>query len=167
VLIGLLGAAIAGLLLLTGLGATFRKAGQPGWAALVPVYNLIVLLRVAGRPTWWIILLLIPPMQFVFSAILCCDVAKRFGKGFGFGLGLWLLGWIFFPILGVGSVKYRAPARPKPGVPARAAVTTRRPGAMALGSRVPVAGPIPLPTRPIDIPVSSRAMDVNIRPPTD
>ena len=87
----------------------FSKAGYPGWASIVPIYNWIVLCKVAGRPAWWVILLLICfPILWI---ILCIDIAKRFGKGGGFAVGLIFLGIIFFPILGFGSAQYQgAPA---------------------------------------------------------
>ncbi|GEM_PF-386615 len=91
---------------LAGLWKTFSKAGKPGWASLVPVYNLIVLLEIAKRPLWWAVLFLIPMVNLAVAILVCMDVAKQFGKGPGFGLGLSLLGFIFFPILGFGSAQY-------------------------------------------------------------
>src|SRR5262249_298436 len=88
----------------------FAKAGQPGWAAIVPIYNWYILCKIVGRPGWWVILLLIPFINFIIGIILCIDLAKSFGKGVGFGIGLILLGVIFFPILGFGSAQYQGPA---------------------------------------------------------
>lgn len=88
----------------------FTKAGKPGWAVLVPVYNLIVLLEIAGKPLWWIILFLIPLVNIVVAFLTYTSVAERFGKGVGFGIGLMLLGFIFFPILGFGSAQYQGAA---------------------------------------------------------
>ncbi|MEK7704060.1 MAG: DUF5684 domain-containing protein [Myxococcota bacterium] len=88
----------------------FVKAGKPGWAVLVPIYNMIVLLQIVGRPIWWIVLMLIPLVNFVILIILNFDIAKAFGKGGGFAIGLLLLGFIFFPILALGSAVYQAPA---------------------------------------------------------
>ena len=84
----------------------FVKAGQPGWAAIVPFYNLYVLCKIASRPGWWMILMLIPVVSFVIAIILSIDIAKAFGKGTGFGLGLAFLGFIFYPILGFGDATY-------------------------------------------------------------
>jgi uncharacterized protein DUF5684 len=90
----------------------FSKAGQPGWAAIIPIYNLIVWCKIVGRPIWWILLLLI--CFPIFYIILCIDLAKSFGKGVGFAIGLILLSIIFFPILGFGSATYQGPsAAPK------------------------------------------------------
>jgi Family of unknown function (DUF5684) len=84
----------------------FTKAGQPGWAALIPIYNFIILLKIARRPIWWIVLLLIPIVNIVVIIIVSIDVAKNFGKTAGFGVGLALLGLIFYPILAWGSARY-------------------------------------------------------------
>lgn len=91
----------------------FTKAGQPGWAAIVPIYNLVVLLQVVGRPVWWIVLMLIPFVNLVIFIMVAIDLAKSFGKGAGFGIGLAFLGFIFYPILGFGSAKYVGPAAAK------------------------------------------------------
>ena len=88
----------------------FTKAGQPGWACIIPIYNLYIWCKIVGRPAWWIILMLIPFVNFIIFIILCIDLAKSFGKGAGFGIGLLLLGIIFFPILGFGSAQYQGPS---------------------------------------------------------
>ena len=99
------------ILMVAGMWKVFTKAGQPGWAAIIPIYNFIVLLKVAGKPAWWILLMLIPVVNFVVFIIMDINIAKAFGKGGGFAAGLILLAPIFFPILGFGSAKYQ-------GVPA-------------------------------------------------
>ena len=90
----------------------FTKAGQPGWAVLVPIYNAYILLKVAGRPGWWLLLYLVPLVNFVIGIIVAIDIAKAFGKGTGFGVGLAFLGFIFYPILGFGSATYGPPGVP-------------------------------------------------------
>lgn len=89
----------------------FEKAGKPNWASLVPIYNVIVLLEIAGKPLWWIVLMLIPCVNLIVALFVAIDVAKAFGKGTGFGVGLWLLGIIFYPILGFGDAKYIGPVK--------------------------------------------------------
>src|SRR6266404_2056789 len=76
-------------------------------AAIIPIVNSYFLCKVAGRPGWWLILLFIPFVNLIIWIILCIDIAKAFGKGAGFGIGLLLLPFIFFPILGFGSAQYQ------------------------------------------------------------
>jgi len=98
------------VVMIVSLWKVFTKAGQPGWAAIVPIYNIVVLLQIVGRPMWWLVLCLIPLVNLVAAIILAIDLAKSFGKGAGFGLGLIFLGFIFYPILGFGSARYSGPA---------------------------------------------------------
>lgn len=84
----------------------FTKAGQPGWAAIVPFYNLYVMLQIVGRPGWWIILMLIPCVNIVIMILLYLDLARVFGKSSGFAIGLILLSVIFIPILAFGDAEY-------------------------------------------------------------
>ena len=95
------------VLVVAGLWRVFTKAGEAGWKAIIPIWNALVLLRIVGRPLWWIILLLIPLVNFIVWLIVSLDLAKSFGKGSGFGVGLWLLSFIFVPILGFGSATYQ------------------------------------------------------------
>jgi len=88
----------------------FIKAGHPGWASLVPVYNLYILCKIVGKPGWWVILLCIPAIQFVFWVIISLDLAKSFGKEAVFAVGLMLLPFIFLPVLGFGDAVYKGPA---------------------------------------------------------
>lgn len=94
------------VLFIAGMWKTFVKAGHPGWAAIVPIYNAYILCKIAGRPGWWTILFFIPLVNFVIAIIVGIDVAKRFGQGVGFGLGLTFLGFIFYPMLGFGTQAY-------------------------------------------------------------
>jgi len=98
------------LITVIGMWKMFAKAGQPGWAAIIPIYNIIVWLQICGRPVWWFILLLIPIVSIVIFVIMCIDLAKSFGKGAGYGIGIFLLGFIFIPMLGFGSASYTGPA---------------------------------------------------------
>jgi hypothetical protein len=88
----------------------FSKAGKPGWAVIIPIYNTLVLLQVVGRPWWWILLFLIPIVDIVFLIIVVNDLSKSFGHGIGFTLGLIFLSPIFIPILGFGGSRYVGPA---------------------------------------------------------
>src|SRR5258707_8510753 len=103
------------LLLIVAMWKVFTKAGQPGWASIIPIYNLYVWCKIVGRPWWWILLMLIPFVNLIIAIILLIDLAKSFGKGVGFGIGLLLLPFIFFPILGFGSAQYQGPTAGSPG----------------------------------------------------
>jgi len=87
------------------------KAGQPGWAAIIPIYNIYVWLKIAGRPGWWLVLMLIPFVNIVISVIVSIDIAKSFGKDTVFGVvGLWLFSLIGYAIIAFGGAQYRGPA---------------------------------------------------------
>ena len=95
------------LLIVAAMWKVFSKAGQPGWAAIIPIYNVYVMCKVAGRPGWWLLLMLIPFVNFIIAIILNVDIAKRFGKGVGFAIGMLFLPFIFWPILGFDSAPYQ------------------------------------------------------------
>ncbi|MEO6083874.1 MAG: DUF5684 domain-containing protein [Umezawaea sp.] len=110
VVYGIVGA-VLGLVAIVAMWKVFTKAGKPGWAAIIPIYNLYVLLKIAGRPGWWLILFLIPLVNIVMSFVVYVDVAKSFGKGAAFGIFmLGIFSFIGFPILGFGSAAYQGPA---------------------------------------------------------
>jgi hypothetical protein len=88
----------------------YTKAGQPGWACIIPIYNLIVFLNIIGKPWWWILLLCIPIVNIVFAIMMINLLSKSFGKGVGFTFGLLFLSFIFYPILAFGDAKYVGPA---------------------------------------------------------
>jgi hypothetical protein len=85
---------------------TFEKAGKPGWAAIVPIYNVIIMLEIAGKPTWWIVLFLIPIANFIVLILINLEIAKKFGQSSGFGIGMSFLPFIFWPMLGFVSAVY-------------------------------------------------------------
>ena len=88
----------------------YVKAGEPGWASIVPLFSQYTLCSVVGRPVWWLIFLLIPYVNFVFWLIVAMDLARVFSRSKAFGIGLWLLPFVFLPILGYGSAEYTAPS---------------------------------------------------------
>ena len=92
----------------------FTKAGEAGWKSIIPVYNFIVILKIVGRDWWWVLLMLIPFVGFIVWIIVALDLAKVFGRGTGFAIGLIFLTPIFTLILGFGSDTYK-------GAPAQAA----------------------------------------------
>jgi hypothetical protein len=95
---------------IAALWKVFTKAGQPGWAAIVPIYNCVVLLQIGGKPIWWILLLLIPLVNIVVGIMMWHAISTNFGKGVGFTLGLIFLGFIFIPILAWSDAEYLGPA---------------------------------------------------------
>lgn len=95
----------------------FVKAGKPGWAAIVPIYNTLVLLEVVGRPWWWILFFLLGFIPFVggivtlvISIIIYNDLSKSFGQGAGMTVLLVLVPFVGFPMLGFGNYQYHGPA---------------------------------------------------------
>ena len=94
---------------LAGWWQIFTKAGQPGWAAIVPIYNIIIMLRITQKPLWWLILFFIPFVNLVAIILVGIEVAKRFEKSAAFGVGLALLSFIFAPMLGFGDASYHGP----------------------------------------------------------
>jgi len=84
----------------------YEKAGQPGWAAIVPIYNLIVLCKIIGKPTWWVVLCFIPIVNYVILIMMIHGLSKSFGKGAGYTVGLVLLGIVFYPMLAFGDAQY-------------------------------------------------------------
>ena len=87
----------------------FAKAGKPGWAAIVPIYNKLIMLRIVGRPDWWIVLVFIPPVNLGVSVLLNIDLTKVFGREEIFAIGLILLPVVFYPILAFGDAEYVGP----------------------------------------------------------
>jgi len=94
------------VLMIASMWKTFEKAGQKGWTAIIPILNIIVLLKVVHKELWWIILFIIPCVSIIAWIIVSFDVARAFGKGAGYGLGLIILPFIFLPMIGFGSATY-------------------------------------------------------------
>lgn len=98
---------VLGVLMIVSLWKIFDKAGQPGWAAIVPIYNTYILLRVADKPGWWLLLFFVPIVNFVIAILAMVGLATNFGKSGGFVIGLIFLPFIFYPILAFGDAKYQ------------------------------------------------------------
>jgi len=96
------------LLMLVSMWVVLKKAGQPGWAILVPIYNVYVMLKVAGMPAWWLLLMFLPIINAIASIMMVLGIAKNFGKGAGFAVGLLFLPFIFYPVLAFGDAQYGA-----------------------------------------------------------
>ncbi len=97
------------IFLIVAMWKVFEKAGQPGWAAIIPIYNWYIMTKIGGKPGWWVLMFLIPGVNLIFIIWLYNMISKSFGKEEGFTVGLVLLGIIFWPILGFGSAKYLGP----------------------------------------------------------
>jgi len=96
------------ILAFAGMWKTFEKAGMEGWKGIVPVYNMYLLItEVAKKPAWYVILLFVPIANIVIMIIVSIEVAKAFGKTTGFGIGLALLSFVFYPLLGFGDAVYQ------------------------------------------------------------
>ena len=91
-----------------GMWAVFSKSGHAGWKAIIPIYNLYVMLQIGEQAWWWLLLLFIPVINFVALVKISVDLAGAFGRGILFGLGLTLLPIVFYPILGFGGSRYQA-----------------------------------------------------------
>ena len=91
--------------LIIGIWKVFTKAGKPGWAAIVPIYSMMVMAEIAGKPNWWGLLCLIPFVGLIFAIMIMHGVAEKFGKGIGMTILMFFgIGWL---ILGFGSAQYQ------------------------------------------------------------
>jgi hypothetical protein len=95
------------VLIFAGFWKTFEKAGEPGLASIIPIYNLYVLVRISGNAWWWFVLFFIPVINLVATLKISIDVAKKFNRGILFGLGLTFISFIFYPLLGFGDYQYQ------------------------------------------------------------
>jgi hypothetical protein len=158
-----------GVVTVAGFWKVYVKAGHPGWASIVPIYNWWVWVEIIGRPRWWfwgmlaasLLSVVLPVVAAVFGiamAVLyllaCLDMARAFGKGAGYGIGLWFLPFVFAPLLGFGDSMYGG------GTPTTANVSAGTgSGEIGTGPATPThaAGPwmsnashtLPSPTRPV------------------
>ena len=127
-------------ILIPSMWKIFTKAGKPGWASIVPIYNTFVQLEIVGRPAWWIILMFVPFVNFIISVIILIDLAKVFGKGSGFAIFMLFFPYIAYPMLAFGSATYVGPA----GSTSATSTTPTGP--------VPVNGPAPMTSAPVPAP---------------
>ena len=100
---------VLGIFMIACMWKIYAKAGQPGWAAIIPIYNLYILTKIIGKPGWWVIMFLLPILNIIFLIWSYNLLSKSFGYGVGFTLGLLFLGIIFWPILAFGGSKYVGP----------------------------------------------------------
>jgi hypothetical protein len=98
---------VIGILMIASVWRVFSKAGEPGWASLIPFYNLFVFVKICGKPAWWMILFFVPVANIVAWVVTSFALAERFGKETLFGLGLCFVGFIFWPLLAFGEAQYK------------------------------------------------------------
>lgn len=102
---------IIGILSIVAMWKVFVKAGKPGWASLIPVYNMVVLYQIVGLNPWLILLYFVPIVNYIAIIVLtimqCSRLAKAFGKGTGYAVGLFFLNTIFMLMLGFGDAEYK------------------------------------------------------------
>ncbi len=94
------------LLIIASFWKVFEKAGEAGWKSLIPIYNYFVLLRIAGCPSWWLLMFFLPVVNIYFIVVMHIRLAEKFDRSPLFGFALCFLGFIFFPILAFGSATY-------------------------------------------------------------
>lgn len=97
------------ILMIIAMWRIFTKAGKPGWASLVPIYNMVVMMQIVGRPEWQVVLMFLPFAHIYISIVLPLDLAKSFGKTTGFGVLMIFFPAIMNPILAFGSSRYVGP----------------------------------------------------------
>ncbi len=98
------------LLLIVSLWITIGKAGRPGVSQIVPIWNIIELVQVAGKPGWWVVMILLVPFaNIVFLIMTFNAIAHAFGKGTGFTVGMIFLPFVFWPLLAFGDANYKKP----------------------------------------------------------
>jgi hypothetical protein len=106
---------IIAVITIVGKWKVYEKAGKPGWAAIIPVYTWIVMLEIVGKPIWWIFLFFIPCVNIIFMIWTVNLLSKSYGQTEGFTIGLILLGFVFYPILGFGNYQYLGPSAAEAG----------------------------------------------------
>lgn len=104
---------LIGVFMIVVMWILFTKAGEPGWAILIPIYNILVLLKISGKPWWWIFGIFLSIIPFIgwigaiaWGFLIVHGISLNFGKDIGYTFGLYLLGFIFFPILAFGNATY-------------------------------------------------------------
>jgi hypothetical protein len=99
-------ALVVGLIMVASVWKIFTKAGEAGWMAIIPILNLIILLKIVRKPVWWIVLFFVPFVNVIVHILLAVELAKAYGQGIGFAAGLVILPFIFYPLLAFGPSTY-------------------------------------------------------------
>lgn len=102
---------IVAVVMIVAYWKVFTKAKEAGWKSIIPIYNVIILLKIIGRPWWWILLMLIPFVNLIIAVIVSLDLAKSFGKSEAFGIiALFLVAPVGYLMLAFGDAKYSGPS---------------------------------------------------------
>ncbi len=100
---------IVAVITLVAMWKVFEKAGKAGWKCIIPIYNAYCMFDIAWGKGWFFLLMCIPFVNIAVGIILALKMAKAFGKGTGFGIGLLLIAPVFYMILGFGDAQYVGP----------------------------------------------------------
>ena len=84
----------------------FAKAGLPGWGVLIPIYNVYLLCKLAGKPGWWLILFFIPIVNIIIGLLVVIGIAENFGKGIGWAIASIFISFILYPMVGFSDDQY-------------------------------------------------------------
>ncbi|GAC1400860.1 MAG: hypothetical protein NVSMB52_14580 [Chloroflexota bacterium] len=87
----------------------FTKANQHGWAAIIPFYNYYVMLKLIGKPGWWLVGFFIPFVNIVLLGYVLYMIPKTFGKSTGFCAASIIVSFITYPMLAFGNDQYQGP----------------------------------------------------------
>lgn len=101
------------ILALASMWTIYEKAGKEGWAAIIPIYNIIVFMEIIGKPWWWLFLWMIPYLNLIWVIWGWNLMVKSFGKSEGYTVGILIFPFIFIPMLAFGSSQYVGPAGEK------------------------------------------------------
>lgn len=104
---------IFALLMVAAQWKIFVKAGKPGWAAIIPIYNFVIYMEIVGRPLWFIVLFFIPFLNVIASILLAIDLALSFGKDMVYAVLIILFAPIMLLLLGFGDAQYVGPGAAK------------------------------------------------------
>ena len=93
--------------MIIGMWGIFEKAGEEGWKALIPIYNIWVLVEISGKGALWFVLMLLPVVNILASIIVHIELAEQFGKGTAYKVGLIFLAPVFYLLLAFGDAQYQ------------------------------------------------------------
>jgi hypothetical protein len=99
---------VATVIQIAGMWKTFSKAGERGWGAIVPIYNVYLMIKVADKPWYWILLFLIPVVNVILYLYIQWEVGDKFGFGVLGKLVFMILAPLSYVATGFGSYTYKS-----------------------------------------------------------